>query len=339
MSDFLSVAIGAGGLRSSNPDQDGVMELRQTEAMNALAQPTAPRGPLRQTELLETVLRYIEQHLFEPLSVGSLAEFTGLSPYHFSRMFTAQVGESVMAHVRRQRMLRAAARLGDNPGAAVDTDTPALIDLAFDCGFESQEAFTRAFKQVFGVTPGRFRRDPAREQSAAREYAMSQTAIAKPSVTQLEGITKKDAFLVAGLSARIGKDNMLDIPALWPALMRHVPVPGQKGKVGYGLCYGSNTEEGSFNYMAAVEVEPGTKPPVDLTLMQVPAQSYLVFRITLGAGEIHPQMQRAMKYIFGEGLPESGHKPSGGIDLEVYGERFEPNKAGSILDFYIPVEG
>jgi AraC family transcriptional regulator len=244
-----------------------------------------------------------------------------------------------MAHVRRQRMLRAAARLGDNPGAAVDGDAPALIDLAFDCGFESQEAFTRAFKQVFGVTPGRFRRDPAREQSAAREYAMSQTTAGKPNVTLLDGLTRKDAFVVAGLSARIGKENMLEIPALWPKFVRHLPLPGQKGKVGYGLCYGSDLEEGSFSYMAAVEVEPGSKPPAELVLMQVPAQSYLVFRITLGAGEIHPQMQAAMKYIFGEGLPKSGRKPTGGIDLEVYGERFEPDKAGSILDFYIPVEG
>jgi len=287
---------------------------------------------------LGMVLTHIERHLFEPLSVGILAEVAGLSPFHFSRMFTARIGESVMAHVRRQRMLGAAARLGENPGAAVDTDAPALIDLAFDCGFESQEAFTRAFKQVFGVTPGRFRRDPARIQSSAREYAMSQNAIAKPNVTLLDGVTKKDAFLVAGMSAHIGKENTSDIPALWPKFTRHLPVPGQRGKVGYGLCYGANMDEGSFNYMAGVEVEPGTKPPADLTLMQVPAQTYLVFRITLGAGEIHPQMRAAMQYIFSEALPKSGRKPTGGIDLEVYGDRFEPNKAGSILDFYMPVE-
>jgi len=167
---------------------------------------------------------------------------------------------------------------------------------------------------------------------------MSQTTLAKPNVALLDGVTKKDAFVVAGLSARIAKDNMQEIPALWPKLTRHLPVPGQKGKVGYGLCYGANMQDGSFNYMAAVEVEPGTKPPADLTLMQVPAQTYMVFRITLGAGEIHPQMKAAMQYIFSEGLPKSGRKPSGGIDLEVYGDRFEPNKAGSILDFYMPVE-
>ena len=305
--------------------------------MNTQPRPSARLTP-QPADPLETVLAHIERQLFAPLSVSSLADVAGLSPFHFSRMFTARVGESVMAYVRRQRMLRAAARLGDNPGAAVDTDAPALIDLAFDCGFESQEAFTRAFKQVFGVTPGRFRRDPSPQQSAAREYAMSQTTLAKPNVALLDGVTKKDAFVVAGLSARIAKDNMQEIPALWPKLTRHLPLPGQKGKVGYGLCYGANMQDGSFNYMAAVEVEPGTKPPADLTLMQVPAQTYMVFRITLGAGEIHPQMKAAMQYIFSEGLPKSGRKPSGGIDLEVYGDRFEPNKAGSILDFYMPVE-
>ena len=167
---------------------------------------------------------------------------------------------------------------------------------------------------------------------------MREAATTKPNVTLLDGVTRKDAFVVAGVSARIGKENMTDVPTLWPKLMRHVPFDGMMSKVGYGLCYGADMEEGSFNYMAGIEIAPDRKPPAELTLMQVPAQTYMVFRITLGAGPIHPQMQAAMKYIFSEGIPASGRKPSGGIDLEVYGERFEPDKAGSILDFYIPIE-
>jgi AraC family transcriptional regulator len=288
---------------------------------------------------VELVLAHIERNLFEPLSVGTLAGVAGLSQFHFSRLFTARMGESVMAYVRRRRMLRAAARIGRNPGVEDDIEAPALIELALDCGFESQEAFTRAFAQVFGVTPGRYKRDPARYQASAMERAMNQTASEKPNVTLLDGVTRKDAFVVAGLSERISKDNMLAIPALWPKLMKHIPFEGQKGPVCYGLCYGSNMAEGSFNYMAATEIEPGRRPPADLTLMQVPAQTYADFRITLGAGEIHPQMKAAMQYIFSDALPNSGRKPSGGIDLEVYGERFNPDKAGSVLDFYIPVEG
>jgi AraC family transcriptional regulator len=287
----------------------------------------------------DRVLAHIERHLFDALSVGVLADVAGLSQFHFSRLFTARIGESVMAYVRRHRMLRAAARLGCNPGVEDDIEAPALIELALDCGFESQEAFTRAFAQVFGVTPGRYKRDPGRYQASAMERAMNQTTAEKPNVTLLDGVTRKDAFVVAGLSERISKDNMRAIPALWPKLMRHVPFDGQKGPVCYGLVYGSNMAEGSFNYMAAAEIEPGKKPPAELTLMQVPAQTYAIFRITLGAGEIHPQMQAAMQYIFSEVLPNSGRRPSGGIDLEVYGERFNPNKAGSVLDFYMPVEG
>jgi AraC family transcriptional regulator len=297
----------------------------------------APQQSAR--DALECVLEHIEQHLFDPLSVCLLADVAGLSPFHFSRLFTARIGESVMAYVRRRRMLRAAARLGRNPGVETDIAAPALIDLALDCGFESQEAFTRAFAQVFGVTPGRYKRDPARYQAAAMEKAMNQTTAEKPNVTLLDGVTRKDAFVVAGISERISKDNMKAIPALWPKLMKHVPFDGQKGPVCYGLVYGSNMAEGSFNYMAAAEIEPGKRPPAELTLMQVPAQTYAVFRITLGAGDIHPQMQAAMRFIFSDVLPNSGRKPTGGIDLEVYGERFNPDKAGSVLDFYMPVEG
>ncbi len=94
------------------------------------------------------MLTHIERHLFTPLSVAALADIAGLSQFHFSRFFTARIGESVMAYVRRRRMLRAAARLGCNPGVEDDIEAPALIELALDCGFESQEAFTRAFAQV-----------------------------------------------------------------------------------------------------------------------------------------------------------------------------------------------
>jgi AraC family transcriptional regulator len=301
------------------------------------AEPICAPGQRNAPDPLDAVLTHIERHLFAPLSIGTLADVAGLSQFHFSRLFTARRGESVMAYVRRRRMLRAAARLGRNPGVADDIEAPALIDLALDCGFESQEAFTRAFAQVFGVTPGRYKRDPIRYQAPAMEKAMNQTPSERPNVALLDGVARKDAFVVAGLSERISKDNTQVIGALWPKLMRHVPFEGQKGPVGYGLCYGSDMAEGSFNYMAAVEIAPGKKPPADLTLMQVPAQTYAVFRITLAAGPIHPQMREAMEHIFSEALPNSGLKPTGGIDLEVYGERFNPEKAGSVLDFYMPV--
>ena len=102
------------------------------------------------TDPFIALVAWIEQQLDDPLTLERIALRAGLSPYHFSRLFTARMGRSVMAHVRGRRLVRGARRLCDEPDLK-------LVDLAFDCGFESQEAFTRAFKRVFGVSPGRFR--------------------------------------------------------------------------------------------------------------------------------------------------------------------------------------
>jgi AraC family transcriptional regulator len=281
-------------------------------------------------ERFEHVVRHIEANLFEPLSVGGLAAVAGLSAFHFSRLFTAQIGESVMSHVRRKRMLYAAARLlADRP--------PALAELAFDCGFESQEAFTRCFKQIFGVTPGRFKRDVAQSQ-AMMEKQMSTLTAVKPNLVLLDGVQRREAFNVAGLTARIEADNKQVIPTLWPRLMQRLPLPGQKGRAGYGVCWGADLKEGSFNYLAGVEIESGAPLPKGFTALPIPAQSYRVFRLTLDGGEIHPQMKAAAQEIWMERLPKSGWKLKPGIDFEYYGEEFDPTVPGAVIDIHVPVE-
>jgi AraC family transcriptional regulator len=278
----------------------------------------------------DQVLAHIEANLFERLSVGGLATVAGLSAFHFSRQFTARVGESVMSHVRRKRMLHAGARLlGGRP--------PALAELAFDCGFESQEAFTRCFKQVFGVTPGHFRRNGNQSQ-IMMERQMPTLATAKPNLALLDGIKHRDAFTVAGLSARIEGMNKEVIPTLWPRLFRHLPIAGRKGGEGYGVCWGADLKEGSFNYMAAVEVEPGAAAPKEFTILKIPSQSYRVFRLTLDGGEIHPQMKAAVEEIWSERLPKSGWRLTSGIDFELYGADFNPTAPGAVIDIHIPVE-
>jgi len=94
-------------------------------------------------------LALIEGRLDEPLSLADIAGASGLSAFHFSRLFTALHGESVMAYVRRRRLARAARRLSDEEGVS-------LVELALESGFESQQAFTRAFTRLVS----RFRSSP-----------------------------------------------------------------------------------------------------------------------------------------------------------------------------------
>src|SRR5262245_10713296 len=94
-------------------------------------------------------LRHIQEHLDDALPPAELAAVAHFSPYHFSRIFSAMVGESIGQHIRRLRLERAA-------GALRHTDRT-ILDLALDAGYESHEAFTRAFASHFGMNPSEWR--------------------------------------------------------------------------------------------------------------------------------------------------------------------------------------
>jgi AraC family transcriptional regulator len=101
-----------------------------------------------QERILRTLL-YIQQHLGEPLDLEDLARVACFSPYHFHRVFRGLVGEPVQEHVRRLRLERAAWHL--------KLQDAAVTDVALDAGYESHEAFTRAFHAMFNLTPSQFR--------------------------------------------------------------------------------------------------------------------------------------------------------------------------------------
>src|SRR5262245_18660641 len=92
---------------------------------------------------------FIQEHLDEDLALERLARVAHFSPFHFHRIFTALVGESVHEYVRRLRLERGASHL-----RKPHRDIPPI---ALDAGYQAHEAFTRAFKQMFGVSPSRFR--------------------------------------------------------------------------------------------------------------------------------------------------------------------------------------
>lgn len=99
---------------------------------------------------LEKVLAFIGKNLDEELDLSQLSQIACFSKYHFHRLFTAYTGLSLQQYIRWLRLKRAAHQL------VVEKDKT-IIDIAIHAGFESHEAFTRAFKQACGIVPSEFR--------------------------------------------------------------------------------------------------------------------------------------------------------------------------------------
>jgi AraC family transcriptional regulator len=290
--------------------------------------PTMDDAPLQSRAIadpLERAMAFVEDHAFEPLALADLAAVAGLSPYHFGRQFSSRYGLTPMAFVRARR-LGLAARLLASP------DPPALIELAFDTGFESQEGFTRAFKRAHGVSPGRYRKNSIREEIAAvRDVMQSRLSVAPAPV-------RKSGFRVAGFSGVFDEATRAQIPALWPRLIQRLPLPGQIGDdASYGVCSPAETDEGCFRYLAAVPIADDAPAPEGMEVRYVPAQTYLVFRQETDGSALHAQMQAAVKEIWGGRVPLSGFRLANGPDIEAYPPGFEPDQP-SHVEWWIPVE-
>jgi AraC family transcriptional regulator len=278
---------------------------------------------------LDRARRHIEQNLAGELSLAELADAACLSPYHFSRQFTGRFGFSPMAYVRARRLEIAAERLRAGPPTR-------LIDLALDCGFDSQEGFTRAFSRTFGVSPGRYR---AGARSPRPDFVTWQAArLPAANLIQAPSPARKPAMRLAGLGQDFDEATVCGIPALWDRFTPHLPLPGQTG----GGTFGVNTAGPggtSLRYLAAVEIAADASAPEGFEVIDLPDRTYLTFRQVLDGGPIQPQMQAAVREIWGDRVPFSGQTLVRAADLEIYPERFQPDKAGAWVEWWIPVEG
>src|ERR1700678_66552 len=102
-----------------------------------------------QLKQVQPVLAFAAAHLDEDLSLTSLASQAGLSAFHLHRVFSAAAGETPKQFTLRLRLGRAAAMLLTTPDS--------VLDIALACGFQSHEAFTRAFRKRFGIAPTAYR--------------------------------------------------------------------------------------------------------------------------------------------------------------------------------------
>ncbi len=100
---------------------------------------------------MRRVMDFVQAHLEQDLSLESLAQQTGFSPYHFTRLFRQATGESPHQFVLRQRIERARHLLKES-------DVP-LVHVARESGFADQSHFTQVFKRHFGLTPRAYRQE------------------------------------------------------------------------------------------------------------------------------------------------------------------------------------
>jgi AraC family transcriptional regulator len=274
--------------------------------------------------LTRKALWMIERNLDQPLTLGDIAAACGGSKYHLAHAFGAATGYAVMEYVRGRRLSLAAQRLA--------AGAPDILGLAVESGYGSHEAFTRAFRAQFGVTP-----EAVRSKRSVQEITIM-TPIRPPesggaSLPEPRVVAGKP-MIVVGLSEPQSFATKATIPGQWQRFMAlYGEIPDKANPIPVGVCTDAD-EDGNFNYVCGVEVSRVTDAPRGLTVLRIPAQTYAVF--------VHRDHVSAIvdtySAILNHWLPDHGKIAGNGASLERHMQTFDPQTGLGGVEIWMPLK-
>ncbi len=272
----------------------------------------------------DRALWYIETHLGEELSLDTIGGAIGVSRFHLCRAFAGSMGEPPAGYVRGRRLSEAAKALGRG--------APDILTVALEAGYNSHEAFPRASRQLFGLTPeqGRARAcvKELRQQEAVRMNETKTAAIGAPRM--VDG----GPLALFGLSEKYRGDAGAGIPSQWSRFLQHFGhIPNQVGGVAYGVVYNFD-QAGGYEYLCAVEVSGKPDHPEGFVMLRIAPQRYAVFRHR----EHISSIQASWKEVWERGLAEAGCKAKEAPVLERYGEVFDGRPGLGGVELWVPVQ-
>lgn len=289
---------------------------------------------MKNHELVEEVIRYIENHLGNKLDLDEISKASGYSKYHLSRMFSACTDCPIHEYVMRRRLTEAARKL-------VETDEK-LIDIALDAGYDNQQSFSVGFAKVFGNTPAGYRK--------GRTFTPIQLILHTASEKQLRGdhimdirIEKNRTFRLVGVTANTSV-GFQAIGMCWGILhQRKNEIENRKdpdfliGVNDYSDFDETADGQKAFDYYAAAEVSGSSEVPEMMVSKELPASDYVVFTYK---GNARDSMEPVVNYIYREWFPESSCvlNEHARFDLVRYGETTD-EKGESLIEYWVPIKG
>jgi AraC family transcriptional regulator len=282
---------------------------------------------------MQRVLDHIDRNLDGDLDLETLSGVAAFSKFHFHRQFKASFGISLHLYVQLARMRRASQQLADGQGQSV-------TEIALDAGYETPDAFARAFRQRFRQSPSSFRKSPAWEPwleafgpfNTARSRIM-QTNFTPDQVTIRDVAPTRVAIFehrgdpatiddtiqrfiawrkAAGLSPRTNPTFNI-----WHSERR----PADPADYSMDLCVGLAAEQ-------AIESGDGT-----VKAGEIPGGRCAVLRVT---GDTH-NLEPAALYLYRDWLPASGEEMR---DFPIYCQRFflDGPAQGTAAELFLPLK-
>ncbi|CAM3931078.1 AraC family transcriptional regulator [Alkalicoccus chagannorensis] len=275
---------------------------------------------------------YMEARLTGDIDVKKAAAAAGCSEFHFRRMFSMLAGIPLSEYIRRRRMTLAAAEL-------IQTGMR-VIDAAAKYGYDSSDAFTRAFRSVHGVTPSAVQRESVSIRSYPRIHIQLQITGGDAMNWRIE---EKPAFRLIGKMERVpivfeGENE--HISAMWKKMTQEEMAqlqalsdmePSGIIQATADFSEGRMEEEGDVSHY--IGVVSSRKAPEPFSEREVPAGTWAVFT---AKGSFPEALQETWGRIYSEWFPSSGYEQTGGPEM-LWSEQEDTTDPAFHSEIWIPV--
>ncbi|MEZ9523751.1 AraC family transcriptional regulator [Enterovibrio norvegicus] len=278
---------------------------------------------------------FIEANLGNDIQLNNVAKTAGLSQWHFQRIFKALTGETLKTYIRNRRLSCSLLSLEVNDNR--------ILDIALEAGFESQEAYTRAFKSLFGVTPNQYRQIEGKKRWLKKiQFTPDYLRHLNQQVKLKPEIIEQKAMMLVGLRTTFygsdsDKNNISQtLPALWDAFLPRIKEIQCRNDpyVAYGVVQPTTENTELLEYIAAVEVSSLTNIPDGLTAVSIAASRYAKFS---HRGK-PTQLDSTVNFIYSTWLMGATYTHTQGPDIETYGREYQPNSDESVIYYSLPIQ-
>jgi AraC family transcriptional regulator len=282
---------------------------------------------------MQRVLDHIDRHLDGDLDLAAVSSVAAFSKFHFHRQFKATFGLSLHRYVQLARMRRASKQLADGQGQSV-------TDIALDAGYETPDAFARAFRQRFRQSPSDFRKSPEWEPwlEAFRPLNAARSKLMQTNFTPDQVTIRDIAPIRVAIFEHRGDPATLDATIQRFIAWRKAAGLTPRNSATFNIWHSERRPPDPADYRIDLCVGVTADQPIDtadggVKAGEIPGGRCAVLRVT---GETH-NLEPAALYLYRDWLPASGEEMR---DFPIYCRRFLPDdpEQGSAAELFLPLK-
>lgn len=258
---------------------------------------------------IQKAIDYIEVNLDKDINFDIVAKEVGMSAYYFHRIFSAVIGVSPTTYIRNRRLTVAAQEISKN--------NENILDIALKYGFESHEAFSRAFKNFHGVVPKMAKTDGNEFKNLSRanlEFEVNTNNILNYR------IESKDTIKVLAFLRKFNIENKDEIPKYWKELKESgtlEKISNNYKKDLLGICIGTQSDF-EYKYGIGIEQTEDIETNIEIEKIEIPKSTWVVFKCK---GQDEKNINELWSRIYKEFFITSSYKQSMDIDFELYDDK------------------